>query len=76
MDFFYALSGVKLSATLGQELLVQVITVAVIGGVVFLLASDRPMVQIAIYAALVLYAVGRLAAVAFVRRGHRQTTGS
>ncbi|MDA2804680.1 hypothetical protein [Nocardiopsis suaedae] len=76
MDFFYALSGVKLGSTLGQELLVQVITIAVIGGVVFVLASDRPVVQIAIYAALALYAVGRLAAVAYVQRGRRQTTGS
>jgi len=68
MDFLYALSGLKLSPSIGQEIVVQLITVAAVTAVVYLFAADRPLLQVLGVAAILVYAVGRVVAVAVTLR--------
>lgn len=68
MNFLYALSGLKLSPSVGQEILVQIITLGVVGAVIYLFAADRPMIQLLGVAAILIYSVGRVIAVIAANR--------
>lgn len=68
MNFLYALSGLKLSPSVGQEILVQIITISIVGGIIYLFAADRPLIQLLGIAAILVYAVGRVVAVSAAKR--------
>ncbi|WP_017604015.1 hypothetical protein [Nocardiopsis alkaliphila] len=74
MNFLYALSGLKLSPSLGQEILVQIITLGVVGAIIYLLVADRPMVQLLGMAAILIYSVGRVIAIVAVNRSDQASS--
>ena len=76
MNFLYALSGLKLGTSVAQEVLIQLITIGVVGVVIHLFVSDRPMIQLLGMAAILLYSVGRVVVVISTQRADRSTSDS
>ncbi|MEU3307858.1 hypothetical protein [Nocardiopsis sp. NPDC006832] len=74
MNFLYALSGLKPGTSVAQEVLVQLITIGVVGLIIHLFVSDRPLIQILGMAAILVYSVGRVVVVISAQRADRSTS--